>query len=543
MVSVVKGATRPQRSWRWTPWCGMLLFCGFLWGVAGEARAQGMVFDDDDAEVIVVSDAVQRFLDEGMDFYDRSEYISASIFFWRVITDPDPGARPLRPRAQFELAKTLVRMRMLQSALLFFDDVIAMGEAHPHFEESAPWVVLIASRLPGNLDMLRRVNAFASLFPDRIEARYHDEMAFMLGQHLYNVGELERALQYLRFVPEVSPYYTQALFLRGVTHVRLYDAREAARAFLQLLSVIEGTRGPRGQELQPLAQLTELSVARTLYSTGDYERALEYYTRIDRSSPYWLNALFEAAWANFQLDNFNRALGNLHSLNSPFFNDQFYPEAPLLQAVIYFYNCRFAEVRRTLEEFTYTYEPLREELQQRLTELTSNRDFYDFLVDTEARMARSFNPRLQAIVNAALNDRTLTNALEYIEALDAELTLIRTADRGWSNSEFARYIFDQTTESREQAVSQAGQLVRNRLQSILDELLEREREAQALLIETGLAEAGALNPALRDELFRGRATDAETGRPPANVLRWTFSGEYWKDELGHYSYSVTSACR
>lgn len=543
MVAVEQRSARLLGMGKSLHWCSFALICGLLLSFSGAAHAQGMVFDDDDTEVIVASEAAQRFLQEGMDFYDRADYVSASIFFWRVITDTDPGARPLRPSAQFEMGKTLVRMNMLQSALLFFDEVIAMGEAHPHFEDSAPWIILIANRLPGNMDMLRRVNAFSPLFPDRIASRYHDEMAFLLGQHLYNAGELERALQFLGFVPEGSQYYMQALFLRGVTHVRLYDAREAARSFLHILSVIERARGQRGVELRALAQLTELSVARTLYSTGDYERSLEYYSMIGQSSPYWLQAIFEAAWANFQLERYNVALGNLHTLNSPFFNDQFYPEAPLLRAVIYFYNCRFAEVRRAIEDFTYTYEPLREELEQQIDALNSNREFYEFLINTEARMARRFNPRLQAIVNAALEDRTLTDSLEYISALDTELRLIRTVDRGWSNSEFARYIFDQTTESREVAISQAGQMVRNRLQAILDDLLEREREAQALLIETGLAEAGALSPSLRDELYRGRASDAVTGRPPAHILRWSFSGEYWKDELGHYSYAVTSACR
>ena len=69
--------------------------------------------------------------------------------------------------------------------------------------------MVVARRLPGDVEMLRRVAAFSDLFPDRIEAKYRDEMAFLLGQHYYNIGELGLALRYLGFVTEASPYYAR----------------------------------------------------------------------------------------------------------------------------------------------------------------------------------------------------------------------------------------------------------------------------------------------------------------------------------------------
>ena len=37
-------------------------------------------------------------------------------------------------------------------------------------------------------------------------------------------------------------------------------------------------------------------------------------------------------------DNHEKALGNLHTLNSPFFKDEYVPEAGILEAVIFFAN-------------------------------------------------------------------------------------------------------------------------------------------------------------------------------------------------------------
>lgn len=491
------------------------------------------------SEAAVANTPVARYLQEGLAYYEADDFYSASIFFWRVVNEQGDAAATLRPRAQFELAKTLVRLGVLQGALYYFDEIIATGAAHPYFESSAPWLVVIARRLPGDLEMLRRVAAFASVFPDRIEEKYRDEMAFLLGQHFYNVGELERSLRYLGFVTDVSTYYPKALFLAGITHVRLYQAEPALGRFVRLRQIADRSRD---DEVELLGELATLSMARTYYSAGDYDRSVEFYSQIEQGSAYWLDAMYESSWAHFQRDRYNRALGNLHSLNSPFFNDQYYPEAPVLQAVIFFMNCRFAQVRATLDEFTYVYQPIREELQAVIGRMTSNADYYQFLQRVADDEDGAFDPKLQTIVNATLGDRTIRNAVEFVNELDREIAFLATADPGWANSDLAQYLQREIATTRELSISDAGGLVRNRLTAIRDELLTREREGSAILVETDLAEANAISSDLRSEMFRG-AADGQRREATSEEMRWTFQGEYWKDELGFYYYAITSVCR
>lgn len=510
-----------------------------------EAAGDGFTFEEaappPPPPPVNMNTPVARFLQEGIAYYENDDWESASIFFWRVVNEPDPSADGLRPRATFELAKTLVKMQLLQGALLFFDEIIAQGPTHQYFEASAPWVLVIARRLPGDVEMLRRVAAFADVFPDRIEEKYRDEMAFMLGQHFYNVGELERALQYLDFVTDFSDYYPRALFLSAITHVRQYDAQPAVDDLIDLMTYVEQARG-RDAEARALGEIARISMARTFYSTGEYDKALDYYTDIPQRSEHWLDALFESSWAYFQTDQYNRALGNLHSLNAPFFNDEYYPEAAILQAVIFFYNCRFQEVRLALEEFDYVYAPLREQLEGLFDELESNRDFYAFLTETEAQVERRFDPRLQQIVNAALSDNSIGNALAFIAELDDELEYMDTADPGWAQSDLGEFLAQEILASREFSISDAGQLVRNRLQAILDDLRSKQRDASAILVETDLAEANAISADLRAELFTGE-TDSVGETVHAEQMFWTFEGEYWRDELGYYFYHIESACR
>ncbi len=502
---------------------------------------EGFVFEEEEAPVIAAPNTpVARYLQEGIQYYEAGDWLSASVFFWRVVSEPDISADALRPRAQYELAKTLVKLQVLQGALFYFDEIIAAGSAHPYFEASAPWLVVIARRLPGDVEMLRRVAAFADLFPDRIEEKYRDEMAFLLGQHFYNVGELQLALRYLGFVTEVSEYFPRALFLSGVTHVRRYEAEPALARFSRLLRETERDRGQ--DETRRLRDLTVLTMARTYYSAGDYANALDYYGRIRQQSDYWLDALFEASWAHFQRDEFNRALGNLHSLNSPFFNDEYYPEAPILQAVNFFSNCRFDEVRATLDEFALVYPPLREELELTLESLGDNTAYFEFLVELREQRGRRFDPKLQQIVNAALDDRTIRNALDFVAQLDRELRYIETADPGWNNSDLARMLYNEIDVVRALSIGEAGAMVRTRLENIRDELRQKERDASAILIETDLAEANRLRSGASDEFFLGQ-TDQADEQAAFDQIRWRFDGEYWKDELGYYYYHITSACR
>ncbi len=389
--------------------------------------------------------------------------------------------------------------------------------------------------------MLRRIAAFADVFPDRIEEKYRDEMAYMLGQHFYNVGELEQALQYLDFVTDVSPYYAKALFLSGITHIRTYEAQDAVDDFIELMVLVERSRA-RDDELRQLGEIARISMARTFYSTGEYDKAIDYYAQIEQSSDYWLEALFESSWAYFQTDQYNRALGNLHSLNSPFFNDEYYPEAPILQAVIFFYNCRFAEARLAIDEFEWVYGPLRDELSELLGGLETNADYFEFLEQSDERLSRRFDPKLQQIVNAALSDRTIRNALAFIEELDREVAYMDSADPGWAGSDLGGFLAQEILGARDLSIGEAGGLVRNRLNTIRDELGQKSREAQAILVETDLAEANAISSDVRSELFRGES-DELTRDVHAEQMYWTFDGEYWKDELGYYFYHIESACQ
>ena len=70
------------------------------------------------------------------------------------------------------------------------------------------------------------------------------------------------------------------------------------------------------------------------------------YGKIERGKPQWLESLFESSWANYRIGQYEQALGNLITLSCPFFRDEYFPEALILKAVIYYENCRYRGVAR-----------------------------------------------------------------------------------------------------------------------------------------------------------------------------------------------------
>lgn len=518
-----------------------LLFLG-LASVASTAFAQEMTFGEDEVEEVKEASPVGKFLEEGVKFYDNKDYYQASLRFHRVLAEEDASADKFRLKAQYEMAKTQYRLGLYQGALNIFDQIIEAGEEHPFYEVSLSWLILISRKMPGDPNLLSRMVKFVDYYPDRVPEKFRDEFAFLLGKAFYNEADLDRALEFLVQVPPSAAQYPDAKFLEGITDVRKFEAKPAVAAFKAILAYVaeHGTDDPKMSRLE---QLTLLSMGRTFYSVGQYDKAVKYYGFIPQSSPYWLESLFEESWAQFQLDNFNKSLGNLHSLNSPFFDDQYVPESMILTAVVLFTNCRYDRVRYTIkEEFEQVYPALKKQLEEYLAQYEDPAEFYAFLLKINEGNG-DFDPRLNQILDAALTDKTLKRTIGYIEEIDHELELIDKADPSWRDSDLGQTLMQDLAVTKSFALSDAGGLARSRMERVVAELKDLIKQGKKILVETAKAESNALDQQIKDEQFKAQASwDPQAVEVDDEHIYWSFRGEYWRDELGYYLYNITPQC-
>jgi hypothetical protein len=271
--------------------------------------------------------------------------------------------------------------------------------------------------------------------------------------------------------------------------------------------------------------------------------AVKYWNQVDEGSEYWLDALFEESWAYFMAGDYPRALGNIHTIEAPYFPGSFYPEADILKAVIYFSNCNYEAATTVVARFKKKYEPIRTELQKVLARVKGDPEAaYKFLLSVRDGTA-DLNPSIKGIVENSLSDRQLLRNIEYVKVLDDELGRFKKAPGTFQGSKLGEQVQDALKVARDIAVKNAGKLAKSRYARNLDDLDEHLRNGQKIMIDITAAQRNLLD----EKLQQGQVSKVESKifgvvKPDQEHLLWPFQGEYWRDELGYYRQVVESAC-
>ncbi|MFO0614048.1 MAG: hypothetical protein U0414_15755 [Polyangiaceae bacterium] len=344
----------------------------------------------------------------------------------------------------------------------------------------------------------------------------------------------------------------------GITYVQLRQSVPAVQAFQDIDKALdEGVEGV--DDVDRMRDLAYLSMARTYYSASvkldsagnpkidekKLSAAVKYWNRVDVSSEYWLDALFEESWAYFMAGDYPHALGNIHTIESPYFPNSFYPEAEILKAIVYLTTCQYEDATTITAQMKLKYQPIKKDLQGILDKYageTADEQFFDFLKKVRDGKA-GLSPDLEPIVKNALSDRQLLRNIEYVDQLDEERKRFNSMDSGFKGSDLGNDITDALDLARQVAIRKAGTLARDRYQRYVDELSEHLRNAQKIIIDVTNAERGRI-----EEAAAGRMTKEESDiygvveQDDEHEL-WPFDGEYWRDELGFYRQVVVSKCK
>src|SRR6185369_5573544 len=136
-------------------------------------------------------------------------------------------------------------------------------------------LVALHRRFPGRQSVEDAVAACAPASYDAPElADVRGELRYMAGRSAYAAGDFPRALDLFGRVGAGSPLYVRAKLLEGAVHVRKYDAKPAVAAFGEASRAVTLDVGPDAARLHDLANI---SLARTFYSTGQFDLAAKYY--------------------------------------------------------------------------------------------------------------------------------------------------------------------------------------------------------------------------------------------------------------------------
>jgi tetratricopeptide (TPR) repeat protein len=320
-----------------------------------------------------------------------------------------------------------------------------------------------------------------------------------------------------------------------------------------------------GVENDKLREMAFFSLARVHYQFEQFRYAIFYYDRVSRDSEAWLDSVFESSWAHFRLGEYEKALGNLVTLQSPFFLDEYYPESSILKAITFYENCRYPEARAFLGEFKQNYGGVLTELErlvgaskgeaatggeaQARSTKTAEQLFTE-LTELEQKVSEGKDDAARSIaltarlLRLALSDKRVAGYREAIAEIDDEKAMLVATPTPFNGGAIHADLMKRLDERRVELVQGAGLLLRDKLEA--ERAFLRDLTAKLLRIEFEIEkmEKEALEASLAnqnqtvnlDKYSFTTATDDER-------LYWPFEGEYWRDELGTYQYTLTKGCR
>ncbi|NJK89676.1 MAG: hypothetical protein HC923_09910 [Myxococcales bacterium] len=483
--------------------------------------------------ILVAPAANAQTIRQAIEAYNEDRYVDAAYLFYDVAQnteDPDD-----KVKAEYYLAHSLYRADYLLPAFQYYGEVFTQGEEHPYFLRATEGLLQVARDLEDDI-----------LVPELISQGYTTAFAQLQAEDLnginYMVGLLENrkrnfaeAVAFLEAVTDKkSPYWIKARYLLAIIAVQTAtdraadDYSEAIDYFTQIQQTLESTES---ESLRKLRRLATLGKGRAYYSQGDFRSSIEAYENVPRFTDDWYDAMYESGWAYFQNADFGRALGMVHSVHAPYFDDRFRPESFVLKSTTYFQLCHFDRVRKTLEVFFEIYEPMNDQVKKLLEGDMGNSEYVNLVVDGAPQLPEQVRLRV-------LSNEKFKRYLDQLKKADRELERARTE---FPDGNFKGQLTALLEDLREQWTGLVGRLARElivRQQSALEDFLSQARIIQ---FETADAERKMLE-AGKDITKGPRAKGPRPFVPNATYQFWGFQGEYWIDELGYYSHSIKDEC-
>lgn len=538
---------------------------GMVFGEEGASTGEastGMDFSNSTtvAAPVDTSSAAYAKYTEGKNLNDSKAYLQAAQVLYDAIAVGDDASFAMASQLHFELGRALYELGFYQSALSHFDMTVTQGSGYKEFDLALPYLVLIGRELPGEPRRYGRIyDNYLNKFPVEVDANLHSEVGYLLGMAAYRESKLDDVVFFVGHVSQDSEHYPKSRYLEGVTYVRQNKGKEALDSFKESLRWLDD-KAAKSELSSAEVRLREYSIAAlgrvfyqvgsTLWKMGEREKAgnswntaIKYYNAFSRNSRMWLDSLFEASWAYYRVDNFGKALGLLLTLNSPFFNDKYYPEAMLLQATIYYTNCHYDRVVDILSDYKATYDPLKTQIDTLVSRLFQPEEVYDFLNMVQNTDRDAYDPTLQQVLEATVQDRDLLRGLAYIQMLDDEVKRVKN-DKSLSSTPLGSAMEQELVAVKMLSIVEAGKKGKSRLERLQEELRDLSNRALDIEIETTEKYAQRIEVVEQDPnaiLEFERQVD-EVMRADDEHLFWTFDGEYWKDELGYYWYNISSRC-
>jgi len=378
----------------------------------------------------------------------------------------------------------------------------------------------------GDTEVLESI--FANNLNLDVSPEIRSRMSYLAARSAFAKGDIGPAQGILMMVQPTDPDFPEAQNLLGVIKSQ-QGQHDAAIAPLQ----IGYQKGLDAEKPAKFQDAVLINMARAYFGAKNYPQASVYYGQIPRGSAYWLDAQFERAWSHFHMQDMNGVLGFLHTLQSPFFEDEPYSEGELLRIYGMVMLCKFNEANTGIDDFEVRFTPHQQEY-ARLSKQSP-----ESLFSAVQRASNDESTEIpEPLMRRYLQEDRMTDALKSIAKAESEMETLRSKDGASS-----KWLLERLESRKNAIIAAEGIRIQEDLQSKAAQLQNQITSLQISKLDILDMETKLLNQAAdRGKMEETKRQVRREKRIRSGEMVWEYQGEYWADEVGYYRLNTESDC-
>ena len=200
-----------------------------------------------------------------------------------------------------------------------------------------------------------------------------DDVNYVMAKGYYDQKKYQKAEEHAQAVSSKSKRYVNARYLLGISQYAGNKMKKSIATLLELRQWMEiKSKGDKN-----VASLMAINIARIYFNIGDFKMSLAEYKKIGKDHPVWVQGLIEQGWAQVLLDDNSGAIGNMHSLHSPYFKAVYKPESYVVRSIGYLNICQYADAYKSLARMEQEYIPWLQRVDGYVKTHSSPADYYN----------------------------------------------------------------------------------------------------------------------------------------------------------------------
>ena len=212
-------------------------------------------------------------------------------------------------------------------------------------------------------------------FFEKLDAKQKADVAYILTDYGASTDRFKLAINWAKQVPTTHAKYLNAQFLLALSEYQAGSKDEAFRIQDKLIADLKTDKTKA--EFQALVAL---NLGRMAFQEQNFKKARESFAMVYKDHPLWLQSLTEMGWAQLMANDYEGAIGNMYSIQSPFFRNVYKPESYVIRTVGYLDLCQYGDAYKTLSMLEHDYRPELEQIEKFIGN-SGKKEYYTVIKD------------------------------------------------------------------------------------------------------------------------------------------------------------------